>query len=112
MVKYCDYHHTEWSAGVIDAAVNGGVSKYREAFLSGHETSSHYSEAKKERLQVVLRKQLGLLEEGMKLHSRLISSDYRGLHEKLEGTYHLITGCVNEILCRIFCQNAAANITV
>ncbi|PRP85542.1 hypothetical protein PROFUN_06774 [Planoprotostelium fungivorum] len=71
--------------GVIDAAVNGGVAKYQDAFL----TPSYLSEnPKNERLVDDLRwelvRQMSILTTGVKVHGARCGEDMRGLQEKLE----------------------------
>ncbi len=72
--------------GVIDAAVNGGIVKYQEAFLIGDENNEKYSLDLKDKLRNGLRQQLEVIEKGLRLHARLITPEMRGLQEKLDST--------------------------
>eukprot|EP00742_Colponemidia_sp_Colp-10_P004488 GILJ01004791.1.p1 GENE.GILJ01004791.1~~GILJ01004791.1.p1 ORF type:complete len:1775 (+),score=309.30 GILJ01004791.1:791-5326(+) len=70
--------------GVIDAAVNGGVEKYREAFLSDEyirENPTHAPLSAK--LRQVLKDQLKALEEGLTIHGLKCADAMRPLHEHL-----------------------------
>eukprot|EP01156_Anaeramoeba_ignava_P005889 Anaeramoba_ignava/a347240_105.p1 GENE.a347240_105~~a347240_105.p1 ORF type:complete len:1633 (+),score=550.04 a347240_105:713-4900(+) len=70
--------------GVINAAVNGGVMNYKEAFLYDnyiHENPSHASFLIK--LKNALRKQLNILEKGLKIHEKLVTVQTKPLHLKL-----------------------------
>lgn len=69
--------------GIIDAAVNGGINKYGEAFLT-KEAEEDYPAEMKEKLKVALRKQLEVVEYGLRLHSRLCKAGMKGLQDKLE----------------------------
>jgi len=73
--------------GVIDAAINGGISKYRDAFLISKESDEMYSEESKERLRLALLKQLNVIQDALMLHSKLCSPELRGLQEKMEDFY-------------------------
>ena len=69
--------------GVIDAAVNGGVAKYRQAFLSEEEPLPEEHRAEAARLRRLMAEQVGALEAALAQHERLVSADMRPLHEHL-----------------------------
>eukprot|EP01132_Coremiostelium_polycephalum_P009687 gene9687-11888_t len=71
--------------GSIDAAVNGGISLYKEAFFD----KSHLIKEKDliSKLATLLRKQVDILEKGLIIHSIRCPEELRGLHEKLESFF-------------------------
>ena len=69
--------------GIIDAAVNGGIGKYKEAFLVPHETNAVYSEQLKNELRDALKKQLEVVEAGLIVHAHHCNAELKGLHDKL-----------------------------
>lgn len=70
--------------GVIDAAVNGGITKYREAFLVGDEDNENYPKEMKKKLKDALQEQLQVTGRALGLHASLCTPNMRGLQEKLE----------------------------
>ena len=71
---------TQSLQGVIDAAVNGGLTKYQEAFFK---TSSDHSTEKVAQLQSLMIEQLNILESGLTTHKKLASQDLLPLHAHL-----------------------------
>ncbi|KAJ5071525.1 dedicator of cytokinesis [Anaeramoeba ignava] len=70
--------------GVIDAAVNGGVLKYQQAFfIDEYLLENPNDEPLVFRLKLALKKQQEVVEEGLKLHNTLVSDEFRPLHSKL-----------------------------
>ena len=74
--------------GNIDAAVNGGVAKYRKAFFtmefcSGHPGEYHMVES----LASLIEEQSRLLGEVLDLHGQLASEPLQPLHERLVELY-------------------------
>jgi hypothetical protein len=73
--------------GIIDAAVNGGISKYQEAFFT-----PEYAEEHPENVETInalkegMNEQVKLLEKGLELHSKLCPPNMRGMQEKLDCT--------------------------
>ena len=71
---------TQSLQGVIDAAVNGGLAKYQEAFFR----SSNINEPEKVLLlQTLMSEQLTILEAGLASHKKLASQDLLPLHSHL-----------------------------
>jgi len=73
-------------SGVIDAAVNGGVSKYTEAFLAtppANERDALYVE----RLKAGLDRQLEVLSKGVALHAKLVTTEMQGLHSHMQEAF-------------------------
>ena len=71
---------TQSLQGVIDAAVNGGLAKYQEAFFK---SSTEYSPEKVLQLQSLMVEQIAILESGLALHKKLASPDLLPLHSHL-----------------------------
>lgn len=70
--------------GVIEAAVNGGLSKYQEAFFDPKyiETNVNYYPHIK-RLKRLIFNQISILEGGLSVHKRLVPSSLQPLHSLL-----------------------------
>ena len=69
--------------GVIDAAVNGGLAKYQEAFFRScpiSQSSIENSADKVALLQTLMSEQLTILEQGLATHRKLASQDLLPLH--------------------------------
>ncbi|KAJ5072480.1 dedicator of cytokinesis [Anaeramoeba ignava] len=70
--------------GIIDAAVNGGVFKYQQAFFTEEYLKENPNDEDSViRLKLEFLKQQDLLEEGLKLHRQLGSEETRRFHDKL-----------------------------
>ncbi|MBZ3878825.1 Dedicator of cytokinesis protein 4 [Sciurus carolinensis] len=70
--------------GVIDAAVNGGVSRYQEAFFVKEYILSHPEDGEKiARLRELMLEQAQILEFGLAVHEKFVPQDMRPLHKKL-----------------------------
>jgi dedicator of cytokinesis protein 3 len=78
-------------SGVISAGVNGGIPKYREAFLSAAYIAANPQDGKLvAALNVAIAEQIEALDRGMAIHGVACSADMRSLHsvlvEKLESS--------------------------
>ena len=73
---------TQSLQGVIDAAVNGGLAKYQEAFFRSSPIlqNSENSAEKVTLLQTLMSEQLTILESGLATHRKLASQDLLPLH--------------------------------
>ncbi|XP_065059429.1 dedicator of cytokinesis protein 3-like isoform X2 [Rhopilema esculentum] len=70
--------------GVIDANVNGGISKYQQAFLNEDYLETNVEkEDDVEELKMHLREQVDLLASGLALHERLTDASMRPFHDKM-----------------------------
>eukprot|EP00794_Sanderia_malayensis_P007122 gene7122-7926_t len=70
--------------GVIDANVNGGISKYQTAFLNEEYLFLHpEKEDEVESLKTHLRNQVDELEAGLALHERLSTASLKPFHDKM-----------------------------
>ena len=74
--------------GAIDAAVNGGVAKYQEAFFEDVDLEAD----EKSRLQRAMTEQVDALGKALGLHERIISFDMRPLHEHLVSRWRNMRG--------------------
>ncbi|NXX54820.1 DOCK4 protein, partial [Scopus umbretta] len=70
--------------GVIDAAVNGGVARYQEAFFVKEYFLNHPEDGEKiTRLRELMLEQAQILEFGLAVHEKVVPQDMRPLHKKL-----------------------------
>uniref|UniRef100_A0A803XT25 Dedicator of cytokinesis protein 4 n=1 Tax=Meleagris gallopavo TaxID=9103 RepID=A0A803XT25_MELGA len=70
--------------GVIDAAVNGGVTRYQEAFFVKEYVLNHPEDGEKiTRLRELMLEQAQILEFGLAVHEKFVPQDMRPLHKKL-----------------------------
>uniref|UniRef100_A0A8B9IPF2 Dedicator of cytokinesis 4 n=1 Tax=Anser cygnoides TaxID=8845 RepID=A0A8B9IPF2_ANSCY len=70
--------------GVIDAAVNGGVARYQEAFFIKEYVLNHPEDGEKiTRLRELMLEQAQILEFGLAVHEKFVPQDMRPLHKKL-----------------------------
>lgn len=74
--------------GVIDAAVNGGVKNYLDAFCSpAYLAANPVDAASVQRLRAALREQVEVLERGLQLHRSICEANMMELHRNLEQTF-------------------------
>ncbi|KAJ6656254.1 hypothetical protein lerEdw1_003982 [Lerista edwardsae] len=70
--------------GVIDAAVNGGVARYQEAFFVKEYILNHPEDGEKIAcLRELMLEQAQILEFGLAVHEKFVPQDMRPLHKKL-----------------------------
>lgn len=70
--------------GVIDAAVNGGVTRYQTAFFVKDYILNHPEDGEKiTRLKELMLEQAQILEFGLAVHEKFVPQDMRPLHKKL-----------------------------
>uniref|UniRef100_A0A8U8C753 Uncharacterized protein n=1 Tax=Geospiza parvula TaxID=87175 RepID=A0A8U8C753_GEOPR len=70
--------------GVIDAAVNGGVARYQEAFFVKEYILNHPEDGERiTRLRELTLEQAQILEFGLAVHEKVVPQDMRPLHKKL-----------------------------
>lgn len=71
--------------GVVDAAVNGGTTKYEEAFLTDEYLKMNPNDfAFVEKLKNLIADQIPILEVSLNVHRLKVSSELQPLHERLE----------------------------
>nr|XP_023666077.1 dedicator of cytokinesis protein 4 isoform X2 [Paramormyrops kingsleyae] len=77
--------------GVIDAAVNGGLARYQEAFFGKDYVASHPEDGEKiTRLRELMFEQAHILEYGLAVHEKVVPQDMRPLHKKLVDQFHVM----------------------
>lgn len=75
--------------GVVDAAVNGGTSKYEEAFLVEEYLKMNPNDKSLvEKLENLIADQIPILEFALSVHRMKVSSDLLPLHERMEECFH------------------------
>ncbi|XP_049589605.1 dedicator of cytokinesis protein 3 isoform X3 [Syngnathus scovelli] len=92
--------------GVVDAAVNGGIARYQEAFFGEDYIGSHPQDGDKiSQLKDLMQEQLEVLGAGLAVHGRLVHPEMRPLHKKLMDRFQVIRSS----LCRAPCAASQAN---
>ncbi|XP_057343045.1 dedicator of cytokinesis protein 3 isoform X3 [Manis pentadactyla] len=70
--------------GVIDAAVNGGVARYQEAFFDKEYITKHPGDSEKiAQLKELMQEQVHILGVGLAVHEKFVHPEMRPLHKKL-----------------------------
>jgi len=86
-------------AGVIDAAVQGGVEKYREAFFDSTYLKEHPEHAPYiKQFKQALSDQLKILKQGLHLFSQKCDKSLAPLSAHLSKTYQQMCADLNELL--------------
>uniref|UniRef100_A0A665TJN9 Dedicator of cytokinesis 3 n=1 Tax=Echeneis naucrates TaxID=173247 RepID=A0A665TJN9_ECHNA len=77
--------------GVIDAAVNGGIGRYQEAFFDKDYISTHPEDAERiTHLKDLMQEQVHILGVGLAVHEKLVHPEMRPLHKKLVDQFHMM----------------------
>ncbi|XP_069759916.1 dedicator of cytokinesis protein 4-like isoform X6 [Narcine bancroftii] len=77
--------------GVIDAAVNGGLARYQEAFFVKDYILNHPEDGEKiSRLRELMFEQAHILEYGLAVHDKFVPQDMRPLHKKLVDQFYVM----------------------
>ncbi|XP_072569116.1 dedicator of cytokinesis protein 3-like isoform X1 [Paramormyrops kingsleyae] len=77
--------------GVIDAAVNGGVARYQEAFFDEEYIGNHPQDVERiSKLRAAMQEQVHILGAGLAVHERLVQPDMRPLHKKLVDQFYMM----------------------
>uniref|UniRef100_A0AAX7VIF0 Dedicator of cytokinesis 3 n=1 Tax=Astatotilapia calliptera TaxID=8154 RepID=A0AAX7VIF0_ASTCA len=77
--------------GVIDAAVNGGIARYQEAFFDKDYISSHPEDTERiSHLKDLMQEQVHILGVGLAVHEKLVHPEMRPLHKKLVDQFHMM----------------------
>ncbi len=75
---------------MIQAAVNGGVDMYEQAFLNPAYEEGHPEDQDKiQLLRHMLDQQVEILDRGLKVHQMVVSADMADLQDQLESTHLL-----------------------
>ncbi|KAI1891183.1 hypothetical protein AGOR_G00162330 [Albula goreensis] len=85
--------------GVIDAAVNGGIARYQEAFFDKDYISGHPEDTEKiTQLKDLMQEQVHILGVGLAVHEKLVHPEMRPLHKKLIDQFQMMRSS----LCHCF----------
>ncbi|XP_060738039.1 dedicator of cytokinesis protein 3-like [Tachysurus vachellii] len=77
--------------GTVDAAVNGGIARYQEAFFDKDYISSHPEEMERiNQLKELMQEQFHILGVGLAVHEKLVHPEMRPLHKKLVDQFHVM----------------------
>ncbi|XP_047666216.1 dedicator of cytokinesis protein 3 isoform X1 [Tachysurus fulvidraco] len=77
--------------GVIDAAVNGGIARYQEAFFDKDYISTHPEDTEKiTQLKDLMQGQVHILGVGLAVHEKLVHPEMRPLHKKLIDQFQMM----------------------
>ncbi|XP_015795969.1 dedicator of cytokinesis protein 3 isoform X2 [Tetranychus urticae] len=77
--------------GVIEAAVNGGINKYHDAFFDPDYITANQAHLKDiKRLKQSILQQVRILEGGLSLHGRLVPTNVKPLHKRLVERFTLM----------------------
>ncbi|KAJ8260316.1 hypothetical protein GJAV_G00179570 [Gymnothorax javanicus] len=77
--------------GVIDAAVNGGIARYQEAFFDKEYISGHPEDTEKiSQLKDLMQEQVHVLGVGLAVHEKLVHPEMRPLHKKLIDQFQMM----------------------
>ncbi|KAM7401548.1 hypothetical protein PAMP_016855 [Pampus punctatissimus] len=77
--------------GVIDAAVNGGIARYQEAFFDKDYITSHPEDTEKiTQLKDLMQEQVHILGVGLAVHEKLVHPEMRPLHKKLIDQFQMM----------------------
>uniref|UniRef100_A0A8B9L4G3 Dedicator of cytokinesis 3 n=1 Tax=Astyanax mexicanus TaxID=7994 RepID=A0A8B9L4G3_ASTMX len=84
--------------GVIDAAVNGGIARYQEAFFDKDYISSHPEEMERiNQLKELMQEQVHILGVGLAVHEKLVHPEMRPLHKKLVDQFHVMRSGLSHV---------------
>uniref|UniRef100_A0AAR2LPT8 Dedicator of cytokinesis 3 n=1 Tax=Pygocentrus nattereri TaxID=42514 RepID=A0AAR2LPT8_PYGNA len=94
--------------GVIDAAVNGGIARYQEAFFDKDYISSHPEEMERiTQLKELMQEQVHILGVGLAVHEKLVHPEMRPLHKKLVDQFHVMRSGLSHV--SIYCASLLIN---
>lgn len=83
-------------AGMIDAAVNGGISRYEQAFFIDSNIADQTELVHKKKLKSLIAAQVPLLEKGLAIHSERVVDEMRPLHLHLEDSFRKLKAHILE----------------
>uniref|UniRef100_A0A7N9AP90 Dedicator of cytokinesis protein 3-like n=1 Tax=Mastacembelus armatus TaxID=205130 RepID=A0A7N9AP90_9TELE len=87
--------------GVIDAAVNGGIARYQEAFFDKEYISSHPEDTDKiTQLKDLMQEQVHILGVGLAVHEKLVHPEMRPLHKKLIDQFQMMRSSLCHVSVR------------
>uniref|UniRef100_A0A672QAU4 Dedicator of cytokinesis 3 n=1 Tax=Sinocyclocheilus grahami TaxID=75366 RepID=A0A672QAU4_SINGR len=89
--------------GVIDAAVNGGIARYQEAFFDKEYISSHPEDTEKiTQLKDLMQEQVHVLGVGLAVHEKLVHPEMRPLHKKLIDQFQMMRSSLCHVRPHIY----------
>uniref|UniRef100_A0A8C2IFD8 Dedicator of cytokinesis 3 n=1 Tax=Cyprinus carpio TaxID=7962 RepID=A0A8C2IFD8_CYPCA len=89
--------------GVIDAAVNGGIARYQEAFFDKEYISSHPEDTEKiTQLKDLMQEQVHVLGVGLVVHEKLVHPEMRPLHKKLIDQFQMMRSSLCHVRPHIY----------
>ncbi|XP_073447730.1 dedicator of cytokinesis protein 3 isoform X6 [Aquarana catesbeiana] len=84
--------------GVIDAAVNGGITRYQEAFFDKEYMAQHPEDADKiSQLKELMQEQVHVLGVGLAVHERCVHPEMRPLHKKLVDQFQVMRSSLYQL---------------
>uniref|UniRef100_A0A8C5PP34 Dedicator of cytokinesis 3 n=1 Tax=Leptobrachium leishanense TaxID=445787 RepID=A0A8C5PP34_9ANUR len=85
--------------GVIDAAVNGGITRYQEAFFDKEYITQHPEDAEKiSQLKELMQEQVHVLGVGLAVHERCVHPEMRPLHKKLVDQFQVMRSSLYQVI--------------
>uniref|UniRef100_A0A3Q1GSH4 Dedicator of cytokinesis 3 n=1 Tax=Acanthochromis polyacanthus TaxID=80966 RepID=A0A3Q1GSH4_9TELE len=85
--------------GVIDAAVNGGIARYQEAFFDKEYITSHPEDTEKiTQLKDLMQEQVHILGVGLAVHEKLVHPEMRPLHKKLIDQFQMMRSSLCHVI--------------
>uniref|UniRef100_A0AAQ5ZQI3 Dedicator of cytokinesis 3 n=1 Tax=Amphiprion ocellaris TaxID=80972 RepID=A0AAQ5ZQI3_AMPOC len=92
--------------GVIDAAVNGGIARYQEAFFDKEYITSHPEDTEKiTQLKDLMQEQVHILGVGLAMHEKLVHPEMRPLHKKLIDQFQMMRSSLCHVSSRVNTQS-------
>uniref|UniRef100_A0A674A663 Dedicator of cytokinesis 3 n=1 Tax=Salmo trutta TaxID=8032 RepID=A0A674A663_SALTR len=84
--------------GVIDAAVNGGIARYQEAFFDKEYINSQPEDTERiAQLNDLMQEQVHILGVGLAVHEKLVHPEMRPLHKKLIDQFHMMRAGLHQV---------------
>uniref|UniRef100_A0A803T9U8 Dedicator of cytokinesis 3 n=1 Tax=Anolis carolinensis TaxID=28377 RepID=A0A803T9U8_ANOCA len=85
--------------GVIDAAVNGGIARYQEAFFDREYITTHPGDAEKiTQLKELMHEQVHILGVGLAVHEKFVHPEMRPLHKKLIDQFQMMRSSLYHVI--------------
>ncbi|XP_051933125.1 dedicator of cytokinesis protein 3-like isoform X3 [Hippocampus zosterae] len=98
--------------GVVDAAVNGGIARYQEAFFDKDYISGHPQDGDKiTQLKHLMQEQVHVLGAGLAVHDKLVHPEMRPLHKKLVDQFQVMKSSLCHAPCASDQADSARGIT-
>uniref|UniRef100_A0A8D1BTR6 Dedicator of cytokinesis 3 n=1 Tax=Sus scrofa TaxID=9823 RepID=A0A8D1BTR6_PIG len=95
--------------GVIDAAVNGGIARYQEAFFDKDYITKHPADAEKiTQLKELMQEQVHVLGVGLAVHEKFVHPEMRPLHKKLIDQFQMMRASLYHVKLRYMAHMQAS----